>query len=461
LNINSTEDTIIALATPYGMGAIAVIRLSGSEAIKLSNRFFKSKFGKKDLTKVVSHSVHLGYLKNGETVLDEILISIFKNPHSYTGEDLVEISCHGSTYIQQAIIQLFIENGARAAEAGEFTMRAFLNGKMDLSQTEAVADLIHSQSEAAKNVAINQLKGGFSNELKLLKNQLIHFASLVELELDFAEEDVTFADRKQLETLVINAIYMVSQLANSFKIGNAIKNGVNTAIVGKPNAGKSTLLNSLLNEERAIVTEIAGTTRDTLEEILQIEGILFRFIDTAGIRETSDVIEKIGVNKALDKLHTSDIFIYLFDTQSSTLDELKEALESLPKHKPHIIVGNKLDISNPEKVAVFHKYDSKILFISAKDTKSIEILKTQLIHTLDLHKIDTSATIITNARHFDALQKIKNSLEEVLLGLKNGVSSDLLAIDLRQALYHIGSITGEITSDDILGNIFANFCIGK
>jgi len=461
LNINSTEDTIIALATPYGMGAIAVIRLSGTEAIKLSNRFFISKFGKKDLTKVVSHSVHLGYLKNGETILDEVLISIFKNPHSYTGEDLVEISCHGSTYIQQAIIQLFIENGARAAEAGEFTMRAFLNGKMDLSQTEAVADLIHSQSEASKNVAINQLKGGFSNELRLLKEQLIHFASLVELELDFAEEDVAFADRNQLKTLVVNAIQLVSQLAHSFKIGNAIKNGVNTAIVGKPNAGKSTLLNSLLNEERAIVTEIAGTTRDTLEEILQVEGILFRFIDTAGIRETSDVIEKIGVNKALDKLHTSDIFIYLFDMQSLPLEELKIALELLPIHKPHIIVGNKLDISNPEKVATFQKYNANIIFISAKDKKSIEVLKTQLIHTLDLHNIDTSSTIITNARHYDALQHINTSLDEVLLGINNGLSSDLLAIDLRQALYHIGSITGEITSDDILGNVFANFCIGK
>lgn len=461
MNINSSEDTIIALATPYGMGAIAVIRLSGAEAIKLSNRFFKSKFGKKDLTKVASHSVHLGYLKIGETILDEILISIFKNPHSYTGEDLVEISCHGSTYIQQAIIQLFIENGVRAADAGEFTMRAFLNGKMDLSQTEAVADLIHSQSEASKNVAINQLKGGFSNELRLLKEQLIHFASLVELELDFAEEDVAFADRNQLKTLVVNAIQLVSQLAHSFKIGNAIKNGVNTAIVGKPNAGKSTLLNSLLNEERAIVTEIAGTTRDTLEEILQIEGILFRFIDTAGIRETSDVIEKIGVEKALDKLHTSDIFIYLFDTLSLTLEELKIAIELLPIHKPHIIVGNKLDISNPEKVATFKKYNANILFISAKDKKSIEILKTQLIHTLDLHNIDTSATIITNARHYDALQNINTALNEVLLGINNGLSSDLLAIDLRQALYHIGSITGEVTSDDILGNVFANFCIGK
>jgi tRNA modification GTPase len=461
VNPYSTQDTIIALSTPYGMGAIAMIRMSGPESIALTNRFFESKFGKKDLTQMDSHTVHLGYIHDGNQPIDEVLVSIFKNPNSYTGEDLVEISCHGSTYIQHSILQHFVANGVRPAEAGEFTMRAFLNGKMDLSQTEAVADLIHAQSEAAKNVALKQLKGGFSNELSEVKKQLIHFASLIELELDFAEEDVEFADRKQLENLVQKTILHVEQLTKSFQLGNAIKNGINTTIVGRPNAGKSTLLNTLLNEERAIVTEIAGTTRDTLEETIHVKGFLFRFIDTAGLRETEDIVEKIGVAKALEKLHQSDLFIYLFDANVTNLDVLSDDIQNLPTHIPHLIVGNKNDLISLEKKSEINEIDKEIVLISAQLKEDIEILKDKLLEKLALHKIDTSATIITNARHYDALIQVKVSLVEVLRGLKEGMSGDLLSIDLRQALYHLGSITGEITSDDILGNVFANFCIGK
>ena len=456
-----THDTIIALSTPYGVGAIAMVRLSGDQAVSLTNRLFQSKFGNKDINKMASHTIHLGYLKNGDEILDEVLVSIFKNPNSYTGEDLVEISCHGSTYIQASIIRLFIENGARAAEAGEFTLRAFLNGKMDLSQTEAVADLIHTQSEAANNIAIKQLRGGFSNELSQIKQNLIHFASLIELELDFAEEDVEFADRKQLESMVVDAMKHIEKLVLSFKLGNAIKNGVNTIIVGKPNAGKSTLLNTLINEDRAIVTEIAGTTRDTIEEVLTIDGILFRFIDTAGLRETSDIIEKIGVEKTLEKLSKSDIYIYLFDVNSTSISDLEFELNALPKNIPHIIVGNKSDLADEKLMQSFKEFDIEIFFISAKNKESIDILKSQLINNLELNKIDSNTTIISNARHYDALQLVKNSLDDVLTGLKEKVSNDLVAIDLRQALYHLGSITGEVSSDDILGNVFANFCIGK
>jgi tRNA modification GTPase len=455
------QDTIVALSTPYGMGAIAIIRLSGEKAIALTQQFFQSKFGAKDLNQMDTHTVHLGYLKDGAEIIDEVLVSIFKNPHSYTGENLVEISCHGSTFIQQRILQLLVDKGARAAEAGEFSMRAFLNGKMDLSQTEAVADLIHAQSEAAKNVAIKQLRGGFSNDLSQIKEQLIHFTSLIELELDFAEEDVEFADRAKLEDLVITALVHTEKLAQSFKWGNAIKNGVTTAIVGKPNAGKSTLLNALLNEERAIVTEIAGTTRDTLEETLHINGILFRFIDTAGLRETEDVIEKIGVSRALEKLHHSDIFLYLFDSLETNLKDLEDELKDLPTQIPHFLVANKVDLISPEKIALLKTFQKEIIFISAKEKESIEFLKQQLLEKLEFHQLDPSATIVTNIRHYDALQNVSTALKDVMSGLKNGLSSDLLAIDMRQALFYIGSITGEVTSDDILGNIFANFCIGK
>ena len=449
------------MATAQGVGAIAVIRLSGSKAIETTQRLFQAKNKTIDLNLVPSHSIHLGYLKDGDKILDEVLVSIFKNPHSYTGEDVVEISCHGSIYIQQAIVQLFIEKGMRHAEAGEFTLRAFLNAKMDLSQTEAVADLINSQSEAAKNIAIKQLRGGFSNDLKKLREKLIHFASLIELELDFSEEDVEFADRLELIKLVEESLDYISELIASFKLGNAIKNGINTTIVGRPNAGKSTLLNALLNEERAIVTEIAGTTRDTLEEVLNIDGIQFRFIDTAGLRDTTDTIEKLGVKRALEKVRLSNIYIYLFDIAALSLAEVKADLKELPTDIPRIIIANKTDLASKTKLQDFKDLDRDLLFISAKNDKHTNTLKDALFSKLNLNLLATTPTIVSNARHYEALRKTKAALLQVKKGLKNKISGDLLAIDLRQALYYLGSITGEISTDDLLGNIFSRFCIGK
>ncbi len=462
-------DTIIALATAQGVGAIAVIRLSGSDAIAITNSLFYAKNTNKSLTSVLSHTVHLGYLKNKETIIDEVLVSVFKNPHSYTGEDVVEISCHGSVYIQQSIVQLFLENGVRHADAGEFTLRAFLNGKMDLSQTEAVADLINSQSKATRDVAIKQMRGGFSSDLRIIREKLIHFASMIELELDFSEEDVAFADRNELINLVTESIIYLTALIESFRLGNAIKNGINTTIVGRPNAGKSTLLNALLNEDRAIVTDIAGTTRDVLEETLIIDGIEFRFIDTAGLRKTTDIIERIGVEKALEKVNNSAIYIYLFDISNTSVAEVKEDLDNLPTDIPHLVIANKVDLVSDDVLSDFNNADignlssnTKLLYISAKKTVELAtLLKEDLLKIIDADKINTNQTIITNSRHFEALSKAKKELLQVQNGLEAGISGDLLSVDIRQALFYIGSITGEVTTDDLLGNIFANFCIGK
>ncbi len=455
------NDTIVALASPFGMGAIAVIRLSGANAFKIIDSVFTFKNKNIKITDLKTHTIHLGFLKDGNTIVDEVLASIFRNPNSYTGEDIIEISCHGSTYIQKSIIELLIKNGARAAEPGEFTQRAFMNGKMDLSQTEAVADLIHSQSEASKNIAINQLRGGISSDIKLFKEELIQFASLIELELDFSEEDIDFVDRKKLLELINKTIDHISKLIQSFKYGNAIKNGISTAIIGKPNAGKSTLLNSLLKEERAIVTDIPGTTRDTIEEDLFIAGIQFRFIDTAGIRETEDKIERIGVEKALKKMVSSQIFIYLFDINQTDSDELKDDILIFPKDVPFLLVANKIDLCDTQKIELFKKLNENMIFISANDKDSIDILKQKLFEKLELEKIDTNAVILTNTRHLEAFQNTLFALENVKMGVNEGISGDLLSIDIRQALYHLGSVTGEITSDDILGNIFLKFCIGK
>lgn len=449
-------DTICALSTPQGMSAIAVIRLTGQEAITTVNKCFT-----KDISKANGYTVHYGSILDQDKVVDDVIVTIFRGPNSFTGENTVEIACHGSTFIQQRIIETLLQNGARLAEAGEFSKRAFFNGKFDLSQTEAIADLIHSQSEAAHKIAIQQMRGGFSNDLKELRAQLIHFASLVELELDFAEEDVEFADRTELITLVQTVFELVQRLVQSFKLGNAIKNGVNTAIVGRPNAGKSTLLNAILNEERAIVSDIAGTTRDTIEESVILEGVEFRFIDTAGLRKTTDAIEKIGVEKALNEVEKSAVYIYLFDCNDLSVTDVEQDLAELPNEIAHIVVANKLDLATENQITSFKNSDLNPVFISAKDNNAINELQKQLLNTVDISSLSSNQTIVTNIRHFEALKRAEGDLQKVKDGLHNGISGDFIAMDIRQALHHLGTITGEVSTDDLLGNIFANFCIGK
>ena len=459
------NDTIIALATASGAGAIAVLRVSGTEAISISNILFNS-IHNKQLIDQPTHTVHLGHIIDGERVLDEVLVSIFKNPQSYTGEDVVEISCHGSSYIQQEILQLFIRKGCRAANAGEFTLRAFLNGKMDLSQAEAVADLIASDSAAAHHIALQQMRGGFSSEIKNLRQELLNFASLIELELDFFEEDVEFADRQQFEDLLQRIVKVLKYLIDSFSTGNVIKNGVPVAIVGAPNVGKSTLLNALLNEEKAIVSTIAGTTRDAIEDEITIEGVKFRFIDTAGIRQTNDTVEAIGIEKTFKKIAQSQVVLQLFDgskiseeTYSEIKNQIEKKLSQYPD-KQQLIIVNKIDTSNLKTIEkCFDQYD--FLTISAKTGEGVEALKKQLLGLVQMGKLHNNDTIITNARHYDALRQALDNIQKVQHGLQTGLSGDLLAIDIREALHHFGRITGEISTDDLLGNIFANFCIGK
>lgn len=454
--INS-QDTICAIATSSGVGAISIIRLSGSKSIEIINAVFS-----KNLSGKQSHTIHFGTIssKKGE-LIDEVLVSIFELGKSFTGEESAEISCHGSPFIQQQIMQVLLSSGARIANPGEFTQRAFLNGKLDLSQAEAVADLIASKSKLSHDVALKQLRGGFSSELKELRQQLMNFASLIELELDFAEEDVEFADRTQLKELVTGVIELINKLANSFELGNAIKNGVPIAIVGRPNAGKSTLLNALLNEERAIVSAIAGTTRDTIEEILTIDGIDFRFIDTAGLRETSDEIESIGVERALEKVNISSAYIYLFDAAEQSLEELEKDLSELPSSIERIVVANKNDKTTAEKKEALKVSELDILFISAKQKESLEGLKKKLLEKTKLNNLNQDETIVTNARHYEALVKTKESLDKVLFGLSSEVTADFIAMDIRQAMFDLGTITGDISTDDLLGNIFSKFCIGK
>lgn len=458
MNSNLLGDkTIVALSTPNGVSALAVIRLSGDQSVSIVNSVFS-----KDISNANGYTVHFGTLKRDEDIVDEVIVTVFRTPHSFTGEDIVEISCHGSTYIQQEIIQLLLDNGASMAQAGEFSQRAFFNGKFDLSQTEAIADLIHSTSAAAHDVAIRQMRGGFSNELKELRAKLIEFASLVELELDFAEEDVEFADRSELIRLVQNTLAFVQQLKHSFKLGNAIKNGVQTTIVGRPNAGKSTLLNALLNEERAIVSDIAGTTRDTIEEVLNINGIQFRFVDTAGLRDTEDEVERIGVSKAIEKVNFSAVYIYLFDGVETSLEEVRKDLSELPDSIARVVAANKSDLMSDELILEFNnELEGEIVFISAKNKDSIDLLQEKLLDVIDANQLNNNQTIITNARHFEALSRAEEDLTKVDQGLQSGVSGDFVAMDIRQALHHLGSITGEVSTDDLLGNIFANFCIGK
>ena len=454
------QDTIVALATPSGAGAIAIIRLSGKEAITIATEIFNSISGK-ELLKQKSHTVHLGNIVDGSRIIDEVLATVFKNPNSYTGENVVEFSCHGSSYIQQEIIQLLLRKGCRMATAGEFTLQAFLNGKMDLSQAEAVADLIASDSKASHQLAIQQMRGGFSTEIEELRIQLLNFASLIELELDFSEEDVEFANREEFQKLIKKITTLLKKLIDSFATGNVLKNGIPVAIVGRPNSGKSTLLNSLLNEERAIVSNIAGTTRDTIEDEITIGGIRFRFIDTAGLRETTDEIEKIGVERALEKLEKSAIYIYLFDSTEMSVVEVKKELDSFTTNSKQLIVANKIDKASKEELSAINNSDLPILTISAKSKDSLDLLSNSLLNIAGIEALDSNQLMVTNSRHYDVLIKSLEEISKVQEGIDNHLTGDLLAIDLRQALYFLGEITGKVSNDDLLGNIFANFCIGK
>ena len=493
------SDTIAALATPPGVGAIAVLRLSGPRALILADGIFRGK----RLENQPSHTVHFGRIEDEQGhALDEVLVALFRAPTSYTGEDLVEISVHGSPYIQQAVLQLLLRRGARLAQPGEFTLRAFLNGKMDLSQAEAVADLVASQSEAAHSVALRQLRGGFKTEIAQLRGELIHFASLVELELDFAEEDVEFADRGQLKGLVGRIRAVVQTLLQSFTLGNALKTGVATVIAGRPNAGKSTLLNALLNEERAIVSEIAGTTRDTIEEVLNIRGVQFRLIDTAGIREAQDQIEALGVQRTLEKIQQAAIVVYLWDVTAITLAEVHADLERVvlaaapdtpipaersagrpPQGPPLLVVCNKMDMnpyfkpewlldpaapdvypylqSDPPARNAVGLHADQIMTLSAKNGQNIHYLKEKLFELAIGSALDLESTVVTNARHYAALQRADEALADVLAGLDASVTGDFVAMDIRRALNFLGEITGEIGVEDLLGNIFGKFCIGK
>ena len=456
--MNSTfSDTICAIATPNGVGAIAIIRVSGTDAFRQVMACFS-----KDLMQKASHTVHFGVFKNQSGVfIDEVLVTIFEDGKSFTGEESVEIACHASPYIQQQIILALIEAGCRLANPGEFSMRAFANGKVDLSQAEAIADLIAAQTKNAHSIALKQLRGGFSSELKELREKLIHFASLVELELDFAEEDVEFADRSALKLLVNEVLAYIQRLAASFELGNAIKNGVPVAIVGAPNTGKSTLLNQLLGEDRAIVSNIAGTTRDVIEETLNIDGILFRLIDTAGIRENAEEIEAMGIERSREKIVQAKIVLCLADLSVTTsieevLNWAKE-IHSTHPDKIIVIVANKQDISSNS----IEFSETNLISISAKEGVGIAALKEKLVEIVIGDFSLSDETIVSNVRHFDALQKTAVSLEKAKYNLANGITADFVAMDIRQAMYDLGTITGDISTDDLLGNIFSKFCIGK
>ena len=459
------HDTIIALATPSGAGSIAILRISGNQALSICAKHFRSVSGK-NLESQKTHTVHLGHIMEGARIIDEVLVTVFKNPNSYTGEDVVEISCHGSIYIQQEILQLFLRNGCRMATAGEYTLRAFLNGKLDLSQAEAVADLIASDSAASHQIAMQQMRGGFSNEIAKLREELLNFASLIELELDFAEEDVEFADRTQFKALIDRILHVLKRLMDSFAVGNVLKNGIPVAIIGEPNVGKSTLLNALLNEERAIVSHIAGTTRDTIEDEIVIKGVAFRFIDTAGIRETEDHVESIGIKKTFEKIEQAQVVLLLMEADDflSKAKKVSHEIEKL-RHKypqkPLVLLANKADkINETEKSILLSKFP-EVHLMSAKEGVGVDDVTEALYGFVNTGALRNNETIVTNSRHYDALVKAFEEIQKVKNGLVTGLSGDLLAIDIRQALYHFGEITGEITSDDLLGNIFANFCIGK
>lgn len=462
------SQTIVAIATPPGMGAIAVLRLSGDRAIEVISKVFRPAKQGKDLKNQKAYTIHYGSIMDGDREVDQVLVSLFRAPHSYTGEDVVEISCHGSIVIQQQLLELFVRQGARLAQPGEFTLRAFMNGKIDLSQAEAIADLIASTSETARRVALNQMRGGISNKLADLRNELLRFTALVELELDFSEEDVEFANRHDLETLVNNIISEIDKLSASFSQGNAIKTGIPVTIAGKPNVGKSTLLNRLLNEEKAIVSEIAGTTRDAIEDTIHLGGINFRFIDTAGLRQTTDTIESIGIERAFAKIEKARIVLYIADAQNNIreiVDEVDSFASKITPSQSLIVLVNKEDKSSQSHVdEILSALTGKglnALAISAKEGHNVELLQQQLIAIGKADMPENEDVVVTNIRHYNALQSARTSLQQVLKGLQTNLSGDLLAIDIRQAIDYLSEITGEISNDEVLGFIFSKFCIGK
>ena len=457
-NMSNWNDTIVALATAPGIGAIAVIRLSGTKAIDIVNGVFP----KKDLLLQKTHTVHFGKIEFDNIVVDEVVITLYRAPKSYTGEEVVEISCHGSPFIQDSLLQLIIQQGARLAKPGEFTQRAFLNAKLDLTQAEAVADLIASNTEASRQAALYNLKGGFSDDLKLMREKLIKFSALIELELDFSQEDVAFANKKELEFLVQQLQFKTQALYDSFKLGNVIKNGVQVAIVGKPNAGKSTLLNAMLNENRALVSAIPGTTRDTVEEYLNIQGVLYKLIDTAGIRmQTDDTIEQMGIEKSREKIQEADIIIALFDASSHTISDIQAWQSEIGVTKDKLIlVGNKIDLATDQAIQANPAF-KEVLFISAKNKQNIIAIENALNQKVVGDALNKEGTIVTNARHVASLKKLMLALNDIETGLIQNVTGDLLALDIRQALHYLGTITGEITNEDQLDFIFSKFCIGK
>lgn len=460
------QDTICALATAGGTGPIAVIRLSGNQAFSITDKVFNAYKKDVKISESPSHTIHLGQIGSGENTLDEVLVSVFKNPNSYTGEDVVEISCHGSLYIQQRILQVLIDNGARPARPGEYTMRAFLNGKMDLSQAEAVADLIVSNSKASHKLAYSQMRGHFSKRIGALRQQLLDFASLIELELDFSEEDVEFASRAKLKELLMAIKAEIKSLISSFSVGNVMKNGIPVAIIGKPNVGKSTLLNVILNEDKALVSDIPGTTRDAIEDTIVIEGIAFRFIDTAGLRHSEDVVENMGMERTLEKVKLAEVVLYLFDITETTVDEVIETLHELKDSigdpdKKFILIANKTDLLEEVPRHFRDLVDWETIFISAKRRENINLITDSLLRQIMSDSMEENTAIVSNTRHYEALSQTLHCIKAIKHGLESNIHGDLLASDLRQALYYLGSITGEVSTDEILGNIFGKFCIGK